>query len=207
MSAVQDLELVKEGFKAVLGWPYQSPNAVILPYSEKHQDVFPEEFLGTLYFRLKSDDLLATIFPGMDMSHVNKFITYMSRVRGFVICCEKTATKPRPVGLGWLSEVDRVKGSFGFGYFKEFHRKRLHVDLSFLQLKYWFEEFSIPRLYGTSLNPVAINYSKRFGFEYIRKLPGFFDCNGTGVDAHLITLEKKVFCQYYELWKYRSEQS
>jgi hypothetical protein len=199
------LDSLKNGIKSVLSWEYQTDKVIMLPYSEKHLGVFPENFLGCLYYRLKEDDTLKTIFPGMDMSHVNKFIAYMSKVQGFVICCLKTETKPEPIGLGWVSEFDRVKLAFGFGFFRSAWRKREHVDLSFFMLKFWFDAFKVANIYGTTLNPVANNYSKRFGFQHIGLMPEFFDCNGVGTDAHLIVLQKQVFLKCYSAWRSKVE--
>lgn len=186
----------------VADWPYQSSETIMLPYSEKVTAIFGDDFLVQLYRKLKEDDTLATIFPGMDLSHSNHLVSYLCKVHGLVICCLKTASgKPDPIGFGWLAEVDKVKGSFGFGFFKHAWRRREHIDLSFSMLAYWFETANIQHLYGTTLNPIANNYSKRFGFRHIGVMPGFFDCNGVGKDAHLIVLEKEVFLRYRAQWK------
>lgn len=198
---VQYLDSLKSGIKSVLSWEYQTDKVVMLPYSQRHTAVFPENFLGQLFYRLREDDLLRIMFPGMDMSHLNNFMAYMSRTNGFVICCLKTDTVPEPIGMGWVPEFDRIKLSFGFGFFKSAWRKREHVDLSFFMLKYWFDTFKVVHIYGTTLNPIANNYSKRFGFRHLCIMPQFFECNGVGADGHLIVLEKQVFCQCYDQWR------
>lgn len=199
-------EEIAAGVQAVRDYPYQNHRCVILPYDEKNTIVFPEEFLGRMYMRLRSEGTLGIAFPGMNLSHLNRFITYMANIRlGFVICCLKTATKPKPVGWGYLTEVDgeegKRKASFGFGFFKEIHGRREHVDLSFMMLSHWFTDFKIDQLYGTTINPLAFNYSKRFGFQPLCVLPKFFN----GRDARLITLTPQTFEVFYERWKVTSQ--
>jgi hypothetical protein len=186
-------------------WPYQNRETVLLLYSQKHTDVFPETFLVSLYFRLKEDGLLDIIFPGMEMNHLNQFVSYMSKVQGFCVCCLKNPDgAPKPVGLGWITEVQgpmwQRRGAFGFGFYKEVWGRWAHADLSMMMLRYWFEEMGFAVLYGTTLNPVAKNYSKRFGFKQIGILPKFFVRNGMMTDGHLISLEKPEFHRYYCQW-------
>lgn len=182
----------------------------MLPYEPKATAVFAEDFLCRLYAQLKEEGTLDIIFAGMNFSHLNEFVAYMSRARGLVICClhGEGFPVPRPVGFGWLPEVNGVDGArtgtFGFGFFKEMWSKRervgYHRDLSMLMLRYWFEQFKIDRLFATTLNPMALNYSKRFGFEYHCRLPQFFIVRGVLEDAHLISLERERFLRYYSDW-------
>ena len=185
-------------------WPYQTSEAVMLLYSENHTNIFPETFLPTIYYRLKEDDLLDTMFPGMDMGHLNRFINYWGDPRrlGRVVCCLKDPLgPPKLVGLGWLCEAECGRGSFGFGFFREAWKQRVHVDLSMMMLHEWFNGCSIEVLYGTTLNPIAKNYAKRFGFRYLAELPKFFPHHGKLLNAHLIVLEKEVFSEYYRQWQ------
>jgi hypothetical protein len=198
-------ETLRKAEEAVRNWPYQNHRAVMLIYDEKNTVIFPEEFLGRMYMRLKTEGLLDVSFPGMKLHHLNRFITFMANIRlGAVVCCLKTPTKPKPVGWGYLIEVEGDEGvrraSFGFGFYREIHGRREHVDLSWMMLAYWFREFKIDQLYGTTLNPLAFNYSKRFGFSPIGTLPKFFN----GRDARLITLNSKTFDVFYERWKMTS---
>lgn len=193
---------INAGLENIRNWAFQNHRAVILPYDEKQTWLFPEEFLGKMYVRLRSEGLLDVSFPGMNLSHLNRFITHMANIRlGFVICCLKTAKKPHPVGWGYLTEVGGPDGgrkaAFAFGFFKEIHGRREHVDLSHMMLSYWFREFKIDQLYGTTLNPLAFNYSKRFGFQSLCVLPKFFD----GYPARLITLTPEAFRPHYEAWQ------
>lgn len=196
---------VNAGLEAIKNYPYQNHRCVILPYDEKQTWLFPEEFLGRVYMRLKSEGLLAVSFPAMDMSHLNRFISYVSNIKlGFYICCLKTIKKPHPVGWGYLTEVDGLEGarkaSFAFGYFREIHGRREHIDLDMFLLRAWFSEFKIDQLYGTTLNPLALNYSKRFGFQRLCVLPKFF----SGKPASLITLTPETFKTYYDAWQISS---
>lgn len=196
---------VNAGLEAIKNYPYQNHRCVILPYDEKQTWLFPEEFLGRMYMQLRREGTLDMAFPGMDLSHLNRFISYMANIRlGFVICCLKTIKKPHPVGWGFLTEVDGPNGmrkaSFGFGFFKEIHGRREHVDLSMFMLAHWFQEYKINQLYGTTLNPLALNYSKRFGFQKLCVLPKFF----SGRAASLITLTPEAFQPHYDAWQISS---
>jgi hypothetical protein len=195
---------INAGLENIKSWPFQNHRAVILPYDEKQTWLFPEEFLGRMYVRLRSEGLLDVSFPGSKLNHLNRFITYMANIRfGFVIGCVKTIKKPHPVGWAYLTEIDadaedgKRKASFAFGFFKEIHGRREHVDLSMFYLKYWFDVFKVDQLYGTTLNPLAFNYSKRFGFQSLCVLPKFFD----GKPARLITLTPEAFKPHYDAWK------
>jgi hypothetical protein len=198
----ENARAVAEGNEAIKSYPYQNHRCVILPYDEKQTWLFPEEFLGRVYMRLKQEGTLAIAFPGMNLTHLNRFITCMANIKyGFVIGCLKTPTKPKPVGWAFLTEVEgeegKRKASFAFGFFKEIHGRREHVDLSMFYLKNWFDTFKVDQLYGTTLNPLALNYSKRFGFRRLCVLPKFF----SGQDANLITLTPEAFRPHYESWK------
>lgn len=197
-----DEELRAAAIQKVRNWPYQNHRSVMLVYDEKNTVIFPEEFFGRMYMRLKAEGTLDLAFPGMDLNHINRFISHMSNCKlGMVICCLKSPTKPHPVGWGYLYEICGPDGgrraNFAFGYFKEVWGRREHVDLSFFMLKYWLTEFKIDVLYGTTLNPLAFNYSKRFGFQHRCVLPKFFN----GVDANLITLTPQTFSLYWERWQ------
>jgi hypothetical protein len=185
-------------------WPYQNAEAVMLPYSERHTDIFPETLLPTLYFRWKEENLLDTIFPGMEINHLNRFVSYWGDPRriGRVLCCLKNPVGvPKVVGMGWLCEYECRRASFGFGFFREVWGKRVHVDLSMMMLHNWFYQCDVEILYGTTLNPVAKNYSKRFGFQYLTQLPKFFPRLGVLHNAHLIALERGLFAEYYRVWQ------
>jgi len=198
-----------ESSRPVSGWEYQTDKVILLPYSQQNQKMFREHFLAELYFRLRDEETLSIIFPGMGIAHLNDFIRYMARAFGFVIPALRDGEKVIPVGLGWIPEMDGVDGArkaaFGFGFFKEMwvnrERVRRHVDLSTLMLAYWFQECKIDILYGTSINPKAINYSRRFGFSEPYLLPKFFCRDGVLTDARLIHLEKETFLPYYSRWR------
>jgi hypothetical protein len=189
-------------------WIYKTPECVILPY-ENSNPFFSEDFLGRLYFRLKEEGTLDLVCGGMNIQHMNEFVAYLQRVRGLVICCLQGPKYPvpKPVGYGWLNEIGGVDGartgSFSFGFFKEIRGNRAHVDLSRFMLAYWFQEFKINRLFATTKNPLALNYSKRFGFEYLCKIPEFFNVHGKLEPAHFISLSRGKFLEYYEAWKNR----
>ena len=188
-------------------WPYQNKWAMMTTYSEKHLQVYPHDFLLKLYLQFAADGTLEIMFPGLDMSHANKFISYISaKASGVCICSGLTENKSLVVGMGWLAEVAGTKetgrsGSFGFGFFRSAWGKRVHIDLSMWMLAYWMLDLNFEVLYGSSFNPIALNYSKRFGFKYLTRLPKFFYSYGRLLNAHLICLEKPVFLEYYKRWQ------
>jgi len=187
-------------------WPYKTPACVIIPYDTANP-FFTEDFIGRLYFKLKEEDTLDFVCGGMNISHMNQFVAYLQRVQGLVICClqGEEYPVPKPVGFGWLNEIGGVDGartgSFTFGFFKEIRGNRAHIDLSRFMLAYWFSEFKINRLFATTRNPLALNYSKRFGFEYLCEIPEFFQMGGVLRDAHFISLPRAKFLSYYAAWQ------
>ena len=192
-----------------MAWEYQTAKAILVPYCQNNTEFFREEFIATLYFRLRDEGTISTIFPGSRISHMNDFVAMMRGAIGFVVPCLKVEGKVVPVGLGWLPEVDGIDGArkamLGFGFFKEMWASRekvqLHVDLSFLMLAYWFQECKVDIIYGTTLNPKARNYSRRFGFSKPYVLPKFFCQDGKLVPATLIHLERETFFPYYRQWR------
>lgn len=206
-TAVLDVEAVKEGLKGVLSWPYQTNKVVMLQYQKTNTAIFPEEFLASLYYRLKEEGSLHKIFPGMALGHLNDYMAYMAKVSGLVICCLKTPEKPRPVGLGWICESSGGDGArratFGFGFFKEVWGWQQNVDLSWMMLHYWFDVLKVDVLYGTTLksNRLAVRYSKYFGFDFLCTLPMFFTVGNALVDADLIVLKKTEFIPRYNVWR------
>jgi hypothetical protein len=190
-------------------WEYQTAKTMLLPYVQTNSALFTEDFLPRLYFRLRDEGTLKIIFPGSRISHLNDFMLVMARAIGFVVPCLRVDDKVVPVGLGWLAEIDGIdgarKGAFGFGFFKEMwgsrERVQLHVDLSFQMLAYWFQECGCDILYGTTLNPKARNYARRFGFSEPYTLPKFFCQDGKLVPASLIHLERDRFLEYYRRWR------
>ena len=186
-------------------WPYKTPECVIIPY-ETANPFFTEDFLGRLYFRLKAEDTLGLV---CESKHLNEFIAYLSRVRGLVICCLQGPKYPvpHPVGYGWLNEIGGVDGartgSFSFGFFKEIRGNRSHIQLSMFMLDFWFREHKINRLFATTRNPLAKNYARRFGFDYLCEIPEFFSVDGKLLNGHLITLDRRKFSVYYSAWQAR----
>ena len=185
--------------KRVLEYPYQTDKVVLLPYSEKHVAVFPEDFLGRLYFRLQEEHTLHRIFPGMQMNHMSAFVTYMSKMKGLVICCIKTETKPEPVGFGWLPEVDGVDGArkaaVGFGFFRRAWGTPELRSLSRMMLWNWHHDLKIDMLFGCTLrtNALAKKIAYEMGFELVGDIPMFYVQNGKLLDATLLALSKPKF--------------
>jgi hypothetical protein len=90
-------------------WEYQTDTAIMLPYSERHVHVYPESFLAKVYFQLKDDGTLDKIFPGMGVLHLNRFLGYLPKCHGLVMCCLKNPDpthQPR-VGRIWLVNRNR----------------------------------------------------------------------------------------------------
>lgn len=184
-------------------WPYQNQRCVVLPYSDKHPDIYPETFFASMYFRLKEEKTLDIIFPGMGINTLDAFVGYIGsprRLGRLVPCVRNPDGPPIPAGLGWMCESECGRASFGFGYYREYWGNKVHAELSTMMLAYWFREMKSEVLYGTTVNPLALRYSKRFGFRPLCVLPKFFFKDGELRDAHLIVLEKQVFQSYYLNW-------
>jgi hypothetical protein len=193
-------------------WEYQTDTAIMLPYSERHVHVYPESFLAKVYFQLKDDGTLDKIFPGMGVLHLNRFLGYLPKCHGLVMCCLKNPDpthQPRVVGFGWLTEIDirpspiPHKASFGFGFFKEVWGTQDNIDLSRFMLAHWMRELNVDTLWGTTLksNRLAVRYSQHFGFNVLCNLPHFFLYRGALADATFMVLERDKFLPSYEAWK------
>jgi RimJ/RimL family protein N-acetyltransferase len=182
-------------------WPYRSKSVLLVPYPST---VLREEFLCSVYFRLRSESILSRTFPGADMSTLDKFVGQMHKVPGFVIPCRKDGETLVPIGGGWLCELDNFarKGAFGFWFWKEAWGKPENVDGSMLMLRYWFTFFGLRTLYATTLrtNRLALKYSNQFGFRYIGELPEFWGSKNGPLDAELIVLRAEEFEPIFQSW-------
>jgi len=178
----------------------------MLPF-DPDSPFFGEDFIGRLFFRLRAENTLDYVCGGMNIRHMNGFVAYMQRVSGLVICCLQGPKYPvpRPVGYGWLNEINGPvgarTGSFSFGYFNEFRGRREQIVLSNFMLDFWFSRFKVNRLFATTMNPLALNYSKLFAFQYLCEVPEFFNMGGKLEPAHFITLGREAFLNYYASWQ------
>jgi hypothetical protein len=188
-------------------WAYQTPNAVMVPYRAAATSFYPEDFLVSLYYRLVEQDLLTVIFPGMAISHLNKFINFMS-THACVICFTKDGNRiTDTAGFGYIPETDGVDGarkaSFGFGFFREHHATQEARTLSWFMLAFWLIELKIDVLFGTTLksNGLARNFSLNFGFKNHVDIPKLFFREDELQDATVMLLEKEDFIPRYESWR------
>ena len=167
----------------------------MLPYMPQF---FPENYLVTLYSKLKEQDLLDLVFPGGETFTLNGFVSYMAGKK-LLSCWMKDGEKLVLIGGGWLVSMEGIdgarKGVVGFYFFKEGWAKRETRDLSRFMLKYWFAENKIDILYATSLveNKLAVNFARNYGFKYQCLLPKYFVYKQRLEDAHLITLTAEDF--------------
>ena len=182
-------------------WPYKSKSVILLPYPSA---ALREEFLCSVFFRLRNEGILSRTFPGTSVQVLDQFIAFMARAIGFVIPCRRDGDLVVPIGGGWLTEIDNYaqKGSFGFWFFKEAWGKPENIDGSMLMLRYWTQTFNLKTLYATTLetNRLALRYSKQYGFRYLTTLPGFFGHPDGAKDAELIVLLAKEFEPIFQSW-------
>lgn len=177
-------------------WQYRTERVHLSPYSS---EAFDELFLPRLYLKTKEEGLLDLIFPGWHSKMtLPDFVDYLNaRQQGFVVA---TLRPDYPVvGYGWLNEIEGVNGarkaSFGFCFFREYHRSEEIRDLARLALAYWFKEIDLNVLYGATLfsNRPAIKFSQEMGFHQIGLAPKFFVKGNRMDDAWIVVLEREDF--------------
>ena len=175
-------------------WKYQADRVHLSPYDSR---AFPEDLFVTLYHLAKP--MLGLIFPGWNTTMtLADFVGFMNtHQKGMVIGVLKPDWKV--AGWAWLNEIEGVSGarkaSFGFGFFRKFHRTPEIREISRLALAYWFEQIGIDVLYGATLrrNYAAIRFSREMGFNQIGVAPKFFVKDGKMEDAWLVCLERGDF--------------
>lgn len=190
-------------------WEYQTPTTIMAPYRAEQTNFYPQDYLVSLHYRLVEQDLLDTIFPGMNITHLNQFINYLSSPAHPTLCCfvkddEGIATT---AGFGYITESDGRDGcrkaGFGFGFFREWWGTPAPRALSWLMLAFWIIELKIDVLFGTTLkqNSLARNFSTNFGFEHVADIPKLFFRRNTLEDATILMLNRETFLPKYQEWK------
>jgi hypothetical protein len=188
-------------------WPFKSPTTIMIPYRADATEFWPEDYIVSIYYRLVTEDLLTTIFPGMGFDHLNKFVNYMSRKSWLVCLTRNERDITDTAGFGYITETNGVDGArnagFGFGFFKAWHATPEARFLSWFMLDFWLERLNIDVLFGTTLkaNGLARNFSLNFGFKGHTEIPKFFFRNGQLEDATIMLLEKQDFLPKYEAWR------
>lgn len=190
-------------------WPYQSPTTVMVPYRADQKQFFPEDFLVSIYCRLLEENLLDIIFPGMNFTHLNQFVVYMSSPAHPTLFCflRDDEAITTTAGFGYITESDGRDGArkagFGFGFFREQWGTQEARTLSWFMLKFWMTELKIDVLFGTTLkqNGLAKNFSQNFGFDLVGDIPKLFYRNQGLEDATLVMLEREKFIPKYEDWR------
>lgn len=188
-------------------WPYQSATTAMIPYKANATNFYPETFLVDLYLRLREQNLVNTIYPGMGFDHLNKFVAYMG-IHASLICFTREGEDISDVaGLGYITESDGRDGArkagFGFGFFREYWGTQEARTLSWFMLAFWMFDLKIDVLFGTTLkvNSLARNFSQNFGFEIIGDIPSLFFRNDRLEDATIMLLRKEVFEPQYIKWR------
>ena len=190
-------------------WPYQSATTIMVPYKAQQTDFFPEDYLVSLYCRLVEQELLDIIFPGMNFTHLNQFITFFNSPAHPLLTCllHENGQITTTAGIGYITETDGREGArkagFGFGFFKEHWATQEARTLSWFMLAFWMFDLKIDVLFGTTLkqNGLARNFSQNFGFQLLGDIPKLFFRSGELEDATLMLLEKPVFSPLYEKWR------
>lgn len=179
--------------QVVVAHPYQDEDVILVPYTEK---AFDEAFLVQIYMQAKMDGTLARVFPSGEGSHwsLNQFI-YSLHTKPVVVGLAKPDYNV--VGLAFLYEVDGQAGmrkaSLGFLFLKNWWGKQQVRSLARLAFKYWKQEMGVQVLYGTILtsNRLAQNFAKKFGFQKVGSIPGFFCKDTQMVDGELFVLDMR----------------
>jgi hypothetical protein len=190
-------------------WKYKSSTTVMVPYRQERTEFFPQDFLVSIYCRLLEEKLVDIIFPGMNFTHLNQFVNYMSSPGHPVLFCFlKTETGiTTTAGFGYITESNGKDGArnagFGFGFFRDHWGTQEARTLSYFMLAWWIIELKIDVLLGSTLkaNGLARNFSKNFGFTFVGDIPKLFFRHDELEDASLVVLEKENFLPIYEEWR------
>lgn len=177
-------------------WAYQDERALIVPYAPGHpSDLFPEDFLVRLYFQTKHEKLMRRTFPGGSNFSLNWFISYFQS-RTMLI----GMVKPNEVaGYTWIYETEGDekfrKGSIGVAFFRKYWGNTVIQDLSFLGLKWYFQEAGLNIIFSTTAawNRSSVRFGRIMGFEHIGRAPSFFLNSGVPTDIDLGFLRREKF--------------
>ena len=178
-------------------WQYQTESAILVPYLPRAKDAFSDDFLVRQYVQLLHDDLLDTIFPENPPMDLNQFVAYCIKHEVQVLCKKESEVGPfTPIGFGWVydkSGIDFARiAKVGFVFYKQYWRTKLIRQAAMLLVDWWLNCMEIDVLYGTMLatNRLGLNFAKKFGFQFLTRLPLFFLRNGAREDGLLVCLVK-----------------
>jgi RimJ/RimL family protein N-acetyltransferase len=154
---------------------------LMLPYDPKF-GIYNEESMVTFYDRLRTEDLLSTVFhenPEMSLREfLNFFNVPMNLLQVFSIT---EGDKVLDIaGLAWLADIvvcqgvlTRALGSFVF--FRKYQSPKYTDQFSQIILDYWFNILKIDTIVGVTPaeNRLAILYVKRAGFREVGRIPAY----------------------------------
>jgi hypothetical protein len=189
------------------GWSYQTDRVFLTPYDSAWTgtQVIPH-VLSAIWLRLREDDLLDTVFPGMgDLGH-DAVVSMLSK-RTVQLLWKRFKEGPIAlIGFSFIDSADGVDGArkamFGFAFFKEYWGTIERYQATHLMLAYWFSVLKIDVLFGITLrsNRLARNLARKFGCVELADVPRFLYCNGELADATLVMLEKESFAPLFNAW-------
>jgi len=177
-------------------WAYQSETALLVPtVGNVVTELFPEDFLVQLYFRMKKDGSLRRTLPNVSKHSLANFIAYFYN-KSILACVA------RPGGLAgfvWVYDVEGAgkfkRASVGVCFFKEFWGQPVIYELGRMALDWIFKKLDLCMVLGTiaSWNRASVRFGKAMGFEYCGTVPMFFLKEDSATSMDMLSLSKESF--------------
>jgi hypothetical protein len=187
---------------------YKYGNLQSIPYDKSRTDVFPEGFLGRLYFSLQGsrfhktrsgDGVLQALFCGMTDLSFDKIVSYMASIPLCVMGIWQPDGTFRPAGIHFIPTKTGVGAESmafgGYGFLKEYWGTEEQESLTVLGIAQIFGELNIKQLHGMrySTNAFTARYMERFGFRDLCTIPNYMMRGNKMVDGVLSTLARSDF--------------
>src|SRR5579863_872882 len=190
---------------------YRFGNLQAIRYDRYNTDLFPEGFLGQLYFlskasrRRSGNGILDTLFGGNPESTFDAIVSYLA-ARPLVVLVEwQEDGSFKPAGYGFVAIVcgnDKTeKAAFcGYGLFKDWWGKDEGRILTMLGLSLFFKELNLLAIHGVRYkeNVLTKRFTEQFGFRQIGEIP-YYNVSGTKLVPGVVsTLLRTDFERYVE---------
>lgn len=185
---------------------------------KKLPQLFPDGYLGDLYFKLKGsrftgrqpneDSILETLFCGMPNVSYDAIVPYLATRLPLVMVGVWESGRFHEAGFGFPTNLcgmplgygDERACFFGYGFFKDWWGKPEMEPLAMLGLALIFQELNCLAIHGMRYdsNDLTAKFSRRFGFRDVAHVSHYMLRRGKLVGTTVSTLLRTDFEAYVE---------
>jgi len=192
---------------------YRLGDLQVLRYDKNNRDIFPDDFLGQLYWRCREskrrsgDGILTATFGGNPSSDFGSIVSYLHNRPALILMGVWEGDKFRYLGFafptvscGWSGTEKSLIA--GYAFFRDAWGTQEQEVLTMLGLAYLFNEFQLVAIHGNRFkdNVLTAKFMAKFGFRDVGEVPRFQVSGKELVPMVLSTLLREDFEAYVEGW-------